>query len=448
MANPLSRAWDFIFRRSGEAPLTPAQVKEGAKKNLNLIIPPYQLERIRQNIFEWRDSIREAELAWYPQRVKMQRMYQDTVINGHVKACMERRKDLTLLRDFKICNANGEEDKKWTEFFKKPWFNLWVEYGLDALAYGYQLIAHGDIVNDGFPNLDIVKRENVSPDRLLVSRYAYSNNDGISFLEEPYLDYHTYFKTPTENGASICGYGYLYSVAYYEILLRGLTGANADFVQYFGMPFVKGFTEKTEEAERAEFADALAAIGTNKWIMLDKDSDNVEALDTSKSGAGYESFDNFDTRCLKMITKIILGHADALDSTPGKLGSEQGDDNPIAKALKAKKTRDGAYIENAFNDVLLPKLRNLGFNIPEGLKGCFSNDEEEEETRRREDDNNQKTAAIMKTISDAGGQPDWKYFSDRTGIIVENKEVVEPAIDEEVDGSLALMEKVNNLYRK
>src|SRR5690349_19165609 len=126
----------WFGQRPTQAP-TPTE-KKGVEKNLNNYISKVQLERIRQDIFTWRASLVAAENAWYPQRVPMQIVFQDTVLNGHVAACMERRKDLTLLRDFVVCSADGTVSEDWTNFFKTDWFSLWVNYGLDALAYGYQ----------------------------------------------------------------------------------------------------------------------------------------------------------------------------------------------------------------------------------------------------------------------------------------------------------------------
>ena len=50
-------------------------------KNLSSHISPIQFQRLRQDVLSWRDCIREAENAWYPHRVKMQQLYNDTVLN-------------------------------------------------------------------------------------------------------------------------------------------------------------------------------------------------------------------------------------------------------------------------------------------------------------------------------------------------------------------------------
>ena len=54
------------------------------KKDLRNYITPVQLQRIRQDIAQWRAAIGEAENAWFPHRVRMQRMYMDTILNGHI----------------------------------------------------------------------------------------------------------------------------------------------------------------------------------------------------------------------------------------------------------------------------------------------------------------------------------------------------------------------------
>ena len=84
--------------------------REDNPKDLNKYIARVQLQRIRQDVQSWREAISEAELAYYPHRVKMQRLFQDTTLNGHIYACMQKRKALTLLKDYKL---NNSQTSKW-----------------------------------------------------------------------------------------------------------------------------------------------------------------------------------------------------------------------------------------------------------------------------------------------------------------------------------------------
>jgi phage gp29-like protein len=407
-----------------------------AQKNLTYAISPVQFARIRHDIGMWRKAIDEAEQAYYPHRVKMQRIFQDTILNEHVIACMERRKDLTLLRDFKICDDAGNESDELKQLFRNfqnsvigpnntaSWFDDFMSYSLDATGFGYSLISLGDVENNAFTDLSIIPRQNVSPDRFVVGSIPYQI-DGKRFLEDPFVDWHIYVPTSSRLGKSKCGYGYLYEIAKAEILIRNNTAHNADYNELFGQPIRKGTTTKTDEAERMRFEQALANMGSTAYILLDDGQDNIELVEAKNSGTTYNTYADFEKRNEQKISKVILGHADALDSIPGKLGGGQGDESPVEKALRDKQVKDGILIENVVNSQLFPRMRKHGFKIPLNYHFEFKNDQEKEEFRRREDDSNTKTAQLFKTIADAGGQLDektWKYFSDRTGIPVTMKE--------------------------
>lgn len=397
--------------------IAPRENAEQAKNNLNSYIANVQLQRIRQDVQSWRDAVVEAELAYYPHRVKQQRLYLDTALNGHVAACMERYADLVLLKDFKICNDAGEENEEWTKYFKTKWFYLFMRYTVDADFYGYNLIALGDMVDNQFPNLTIIKRHNISPDRLQVTPFVYSLS-GVKFLEGDVADWHVWVPTPTETAISTCGYGLLYKVAVYEIFLRNLLGYNGDFVEMFAQPYRIGRTDKTNENERAVLEEALRLMGSSGYAVLDT-QDTIEFLETSLGGNGYKGYESLEQRCQKYISKVFFGHSDAMDEQAGKLGASQGEDNPVYKAMRDRQVKICRNIESVINDTLIPKLQKLGIRIPAGFHFEFKNDEEKEAFRRKEDESNKITAEIYQTIKNAGGKPDWKYFEERTGIPVE-----------------------------
>lgn len=379
------------------------------QRNLNSYTSPVSLSRIRQDLLTFRNAIAEAEQAWYPQRFKLQQLLNDTALNGHVKSCMERRKDLTLLRDWDVEGSEYVE-----ELLNQEWFRQFVDYALDAQFYGYQLIALGDVVNNSFPNLSIVKRENISPDRLQVGKFTYAI-DGVNFTEQPYKNWHIWVQTPTTNAQSKCGLGLLTYCAPYEIYLRQLGGWNATFLEQFAQPYRVGKTMKTNEDERAELEAALINMGSNGWAIID-DSDTIEFLETSLGNGGGAGYESFEKRSEQKISKLILGHANAMDEQAGKLGASQGDDNPVYKALRDKQVKDGLIIEDLVNNELFPRMRAIGFNIPEGVVFKYNNDMEKEDYRRRVDESNKVTAEIAQVMSNAGLQMDAAYFAERTGI--------------------------------
>jgi len=385
------------------AAILPAKVKKAA----TIGIVPIQISRIYQDAQSRRDAIAEAERAYFPFRYKMQQLFLNTTDNLHIKACMERRKDLTLLRDWYF-GENETPNEKITEQFNCKWFSHFLNYSLDALFYGYSLIQLNDIVNGEFPKLKIVKRWNVSPDRYELGTFPYMPH-GVNFIEDDlYKDWYVYIETPNEIGTSPCGYGILYDVSVAEIFLRNLLGFNGSFVELFAQPFRHGKTTKTNEDERAQFEQSIINMGSSGYAITDP-QDEIEFIETALGGTGYKSYDNLEARLQKLISKMILGHADAMDSVPGKLGAGTGIDNPVFQAMQDKQTKDGEFVENVVNNILLPKLRVLGFVIPDNCKFCFKNDAEVMEMSNTVSD-------LAIKIKQAGLQMDAGYFTEQTGI--------------------------------
>jgi Protein of unknown function (DUF935) len=393
-------------------------------KSPSFWISPVTFERIRHDVKMWREAGAEAENAWYPQRVRMQRMMMDTHLNEHVDACVKKRKNLTLLRKFKICDSEGNIDDDVTAIFKAIWFTNFQSYVIDAKLYGYNLISLGDVVKDSFPNLSFVKRQNVSPDRLIVARYEYSLT-GDKFMEDPYKNWYIYVDTPTETAATPCGFGLFYKIAKTEILLRNNIAQNADHNEMFMQPIRKGRTSKQDE-ERKEYENWIKNMGSNPWVLLDDSTDELELISAPSSGSAWQTFESFEKRGEQKISKNILGHADAMDSVPGKLGAGDGEDNPVVKALYGIQSEDAETLHHVINNELIPRMINLGFNIREGLRFEYLNDEEKEQFRAREDKSNKVTADIAQTMSNAGLQMDPKYFEERTGIPTTVKEISAP----------------------
>ena len=413
-------------------PVKAAPVKQAA----NIHIVPVQLNRIYQDAQSRRAAVAEAERAYFPFRYKMQQLFLNTTDNLHIKACMERRKDLTLLRDWYF----GEKDKPNDDItlqFTRTWFNNFLSHSLDALFYGYTLIQLNDLVNGEFPKLKVVKRWNVSPDRYEVGTFPYMPH-GINFIEDPeFKDWYVYVDTPNDVGVSPCGYGILWDISIAEIFLRNLLGFNGSFVELFAQPFRHGKTTKTNEDERAQFEQALINMGSSGYAITDT-QDEIAFIETALGGTGYKSYDNLEARLQKLISKLILGHADAIDSTPGKLGSGNAEDNPVYKSMRDKQIKDGEFIENVVNDILLPQLRNLGFNIPDECKFCFKNDAEVMENA------NTVTDLAVK-IKNAGLQMDEAYYFEQTGIKVSVPVAASPF--KAAPFTKSIQNKLNAIYR-
>ena len=406
-------------------------------KNLNSFTSKTGLNRIRQDVSTWRDAMREAEAGQFPHRVKMQRLFVDTVLNGHVSACIEKRKNLTLLRDIEVYNPDESENEELEALFETEWFRQFMSYALDAIFYGYTLVSLGDIINGQYSKIDVIKRWYISPDRQNVTIHQY-NLSGYDFLKPPYDLWHVWCTTPSENGMSNVGYGLLYKVAVYEIINRAMLGFNADAAELYGQPIRVGTTTKTDEGERAEFASMLSQMGSSGWIVKDQ-LDSIEILQNTMGSTGFNIYADLEKRNEAKISKIILGHADALDSTPGKLGSDAN--GAAITALREIQTNDGKYIENIVNGLLIPKMRQVGFAIPEGVYFKFEDNEDQEAMELAELDKQKKLADITQVLKNSGYSVDPVWLAEELEIpLVKAAPITAPTFTQEVQNAL------NKLY--
>lgn len=435
--------------------------QQAIQRNLTNYLSPVQLTRMKADLTEWRQAMSEAELAYNPHRVRMQRMFIDTILNGHIFGLMEARKDLTMLRSFEFVKRQGDKlvpSKDLTQQFEDyTWFSAFMEYVLDSIFFGYSLISLGDIIDGNFSEVDIVRRWNVSPDRRQVTSITYSLS-GLSWDDPQYNPWHVYVPTPNRNGVGKCGYGLFYNAAIYEIFLRNTLGFNGDFVELYSQPYRVGKTTKTNESERAELENAIKNMGSSGWAIIDP-MDEITFLETQLGGTGWQGYDNFESRCQKLVSKIFLGHADGIDSTPGKLGSGQdGNESPVAKALRAKQIKDARFVLPVVNTALMPRLKKFGFRVPDEYFVVFNNDDEKVKQRQAEDNNNKVTAEIAQTMGSAGLEMDAAYFEERTGIPTKRKEMEKPeAVDDDIrpdkaklkiDKATKLKNQMTGLYGK
>ena len=426
---------DQAFIRNGGGSDIPA-------RNLNNVIFPQSYIQARIDLASWAGALEEAERASWPYRVELQKMYVKTEKNAHVASCIQRRKELTMLRDFQIQNANGEYDKHWTEYFKKQWFKQYaLPLCLDADYHGFTLASIGGI-KDGVPEkITNVKRWNISPDREHVSifekapaGYTWNEYDENGNKNEHYK-WHIWMPTPQLNGINNCGYGLLYVTAALEILQRNNVQYNADFIEMFAQPY-RWLKTNDLEGEEFEAKKKMMKEMASAGFGITGLNDELQFLNDGSRGNGYKAYNDFDHRAKSDISKWIGGHADFIDSTPKALtggaqnsgGGDVTDDatgnTQVLRAMAAKRTIDGDNAAMRVNELWIPKLQRLGVSIPQGHKLVFLNDSEERNIAAQEADKNQKIATLGLTMAQAGLQMDPAQFTEMTGIKATKIEVM------------------------
>jgi phage gp29-like protein len=390
----------------------PQPIKEETKNKEHVVkVTPQPLQRLKLDIQRWRNAVLTAESVLNPYRIELQRNYNEIAINAHIKACVERRKNLTLLRDFDF--YKGEEE---VELKNKKMVLDVIEESLNAIFYGYSLLQIEDIV-DGMGSVCLIPRERIIPERQTITTSTQYDANGVKFYDEQYKDWLIWMPTRSESSNTTCGLGLFNVLAPYEIYIRNANTAWSEYQQIYGVPLRIGKTNTREKLMRDNMSQMMADMGRSGWAVVDID-DQIEMVDGGKGGGASDNFLGLINYCEKVISKVILGHADALDSTPGKLGAETS----VDKALSETQQKDGLYIEHLLNEKVFPQFAKLGLKEFDGLRIEFENNHDENLEKINEAEILNKVLNNYLIAYQMGLQPDAKQVSEMLGIELTNNE--------------------------
>lgn len=126
--------------------------------------------------------------------------------------------------------------------------------------------------------------------------------------------------------------------------LRGNMEYWSSYISRFADDSILAHTDGANPAKKAELLRAIMDFRSSGGLVTEG-TETFEVLNTNKSASSM-LFKDFAQACRESISKLILGHASALDSTPGKLGGEdnvalvrediqQGDKRLIAGVMNA-----------------------------------------------------------------------------------------------------------------
>lgn len=398
-------------------------VKEKDDNNHVVPVQPQPLQRLKLDIQRWRNALLTAESVYNPYRVELQRNFNEIALNAHIKACVERRLSLTLLRDFDFVKGEQEIELKNKEMVLEI-----IKESLNAVFYGYSLLQINNIV-DGKSSVSLIPRERIIPETLTISTSSQYDTSGVKIYDESYKDWLIWVPTSPESSNVKCGLGLYNVLAPYEIYIRNANTAWSEYQQIYGVPLRIGKTNTREKLMRDNMAQMLKDMGRSGWAVVDTD-DVIELVDGQKGGGAQDNFLGLIDYCQKVISKVILGHSDALDSTPGKLGAETS----VDKAISEVQQKDGLMIENLLNNRVFPQLARIGIKEFEGLEIKFENNRDENIEKLTEAEINNKVLSNYLIAYQMGLQPDAKAVSEMLGIEFTNNEAtIKEAIQNRLD---------------
>ena len=306
-----------------------------------------QLFRQRSDFTTYKNAVNWAESLINPNRTQLLMLYNNTVIDAHLSACVMQRKNLTLSKRFCVVGPDGTENEEKTATLNKKWFYDFLCYSLDSMFWGYSLISFGDYLRKerSFKCVSLVPRQYVKPEYHIVTPDTGSIS-GTDYLEGIWPDWTI--------GVGECrDLGILMKATPLVMWKTGAMGSWAEFQEIFGSPVRIGSTESKDPRTLDSFVDKLRNFGAAQWILL-TGREKIEFKESSRQDA-HKVFDEMANRINSEISKLILGQTGTTDEK-----AHVGSSEVHERILEQIGEQDEIFIEGVLNNQLLPLLITHG----------------------------------------------------------------------------------------
>jgi len=332
-----------------------------AKKITSEIIER-QNYRIRESIASWRYALSKGESFDDRDRRDLFRIYNEILLDSHLKGIMDLRKEKLLGYTFDIIDESGEKDELLTNtVFKSQWFYDFLDISIESMYYGFSLIQLDGIYKNNISSVTNIKRENVIIETGEYVKDTQNYLDRNSYLPKPI------YKWLVEVFKDRNDLGLLSGIVPLVLWKRNAEQAWSEYSEIFGMPVVIAKTTSNVAEDRERLENFVKDLGKSAWAVLDQ-NEEIEFIDSNRSDVS-NIYNELITLMNKEMSKIILGATMITDD-----GSSYSQSETHNRQLNAKTKSDLRRIEFLVNDVLIPKLRELGI-INKNVKFRFDDSE-------------------------------------------------------------------------
>jgi Protein of unknown function (DUF935) len=313
---------------------------------------------IRRQRRLWRKELNDLEAARYaryqaeiPRTLPMDEVYDDIMRDGHLTGITGNRTLRTTNKTF-VFAIDGKKDDTLTELIKdKPWFEYTIENAHESTYRGHSLLWVKQFKKGEIIEVERIERGQVIPEQRVLL-YDINGDRGIDFSDITdilwYAQYYDHI-------------GLLEKAAPYTILKRHSWGSWDEFEELFGVPIRIAKIASQSETVKNEVAGWLEEMGSAPYAVFPLGTE-IEIKENSKA----DSFNVFYQKIKALdgeLSKLVLHQTMTTENGASKA---QGNvhENTLGEVIKADEKKTLAFL----NYVVVPGMRQLGYNIPDNAK--------------------------------------------------------------------------------
>ena len=297
------------------------------------------------DISHWRSAHQVALDANRPRRDMLMDVYQDAMLDTHLKSVTESRLLPVLNIPFEIVDEHTNEvDEDLTRLLTTKWFYKYLKAVLESISYGFtvvQLKLTGGIITD----VEIVPRSNVVPEKLSILPDL-NSEELVRFDAPGYNNLYTMIGEPDNMGL-------LLQAARFSIFKKHSLTHWQMFQRLFGIPMRIAKSNSRDKKIIAKIEANLKNMGSAMYAVMPLGTE-IE-LKESASRDAFQVFKEGINVANKEVSKLYLG---------GTMTNEDGSSHSQAKEHGNSKNEltkaDIRFTELEVNSTLFKQFTRWG----------------------------------------------------------------------------------------
>lgn len=252
-------------------------------------------------IAEFNSNVELAEHLTSPDRRPLNYHYKQALKDAHLSTQVSTRKNKILSEPFGLYNEAGKLDEKATRLLKKPWFDKFIKYAIDAKLWGFSVIELEGLTSTGhISGVKMIPRNNVDQVNGVIHLRSESwEGNGYPFREGPLV------KNLIEISEGPRDLGILLNCVKWVIYKNYSVSDWSRHSEKFGMPAIALKTDTTDKNNLDKKEAFLSSFGANAYTILDLD-DELSLIEAAKNDP-FNIYDKMIDRADAQISKQILG---------------------------------------------------------------------------------------------------------------------------------------------
>lgn len=297
-----------------------------------------------QNLKSYIDAVALATDPDNPDRSLLQNLYENLMLDNHLRSLIESRILFSQRSPFKLVNEKGEEDKEASKLLERPWHEEMIYWVLFSVHQGTTLLEMYQLTEDGeLDQVNEIPQSHFNPKKGIILK-SIGDTKGWPYKEGIFTNY--YLQIGKDNDL-----GMLERLAPIVLSKKLGMGSFLDYIEKYGVPPLFITTDREDNTRLQELYNAAQNFKSNQF-MVGRGAEKFEVGNIS--GAGVAPFDTLIERANNEMSKGVLGGSGITDEK-----SFVGSAEIQFRLAKDRFESDKLRYKYFFNKHIKPRLINL-----------------------------------------------------------------------------------------